>query len=448
MEIKEFADKLFNTGKRHGFSDMEIYHVASEEFEVTAFEREISTYKINTDIGLSFRGIIDGKMGYSYTEKFEDEDIEFLVKSAAQNAVEIENDVELSIFEGSKEYRTIENNELKDKEVDQKIKDALKMEENALNYDKRIKSARYCLVSTGSGRRSIINTKGLNLTESSGLAIAYLSLVAQHNDDVKMGSKFKLSSNYSNINFDEIVKEAADIAMSKLGAKSVKSGKYKIILRHDAASDLLSTFLSIFSSDAAQKGLSLLKGKVGSIIASQAVSIIEDPFHKDAPSSCGFDDEGVATCEKDIIKDGVLKTLLYNIKTAKKDGTISTGNGFKASYKSPVGISPTNMYIKPGKRSYEEAIKALDKAIIITDLQGLHSGANPVSGDFSLAAEGFLVENGAVTRPIEQITVADNFYNVLMNVEEVLSDFEFNLPSHGTIGSGSLVLTEMTITGE
>lgn len=448
MDVKEFTKKLFEAGNKIGFSDMEIYYVDGEEFEVTAYEQSIDSYKINTDIGLSFRGIIDGKMGYSYTEKFEINDIEFLINSAAQNAKESQTDVEVSIFEGSKEYKKISNMDLKDEEISIKIQDALKMEEEAKNYDKRIKSVRYCLVSTGKGKRKIVNTKGLDLEESSGFAVAYISLVAGEGDEVKSGSKFKINSNYKTLDFKDIVKKAGDEAISRLGAKSVESGKYRVILRRDVASSLLSTFCSIFSSDAAQKGLSLLKGKVNSKIASDIVTIIDNPFYKDAPLNCSFDDEGVATYEKHIVKTGILKTLLYNIKTGKKEGVPSTGNGFKPSYKSPVGISPTNFYIVPGTKSYEDAIKSMDKALIITELSGLHSGANAVSGDFSLAAEGFLIENGEIVRAVEQITVADNFYNVLLNIEEILSDFEFSIPSLASFGSASIIIKEMTISGE
>jgi PmbA protein len=448
MEIKEFVNKLFDEGKRTGFSDMEIYYVEAEEFEVTAYEKSVNSYKINTDIGLSFRGIIKGTMGYAYTEKYEDEDIEFLIKNAAQNAGEVENDIEVSIFEGSKEYKIIKNNELIDVEINVKISDALRMEAEAFNYDERIKSARYCLVSTGKGTRRIINTKGLDLKEKSGYAVAYLSLVANDNGEIKSGNKFLINSDYSKINFTDIIKGAADIAISKIGARSIKSGKYKIILKNDAAADLLSTFTSVFSSDSAQKGLSLLKGKMGEKIAAEVVNIIDNPFHLEAPTNSAFDDEGVATFEKDVIRNGILKTLLYNNKTAKKEGVHSTGNGFKPSYKSPVGVSPTNMFIEPGQKSFEEAVKSMDRALIITDLEGLHSGANPISGDFSLAAEGFLVENGIVIRPVEQITIADNFYNLLLNIVEVLSDFEFNLPASGCIGSPSLIINEMIISGE
>jgi PmbA protein len=358
MDIKEFSARLFEEGKALGFSDMEVYYTNSEAFEVNAFKQDIDKYSVNTQSGLSFRGIINGKMGYSFTEKFEDEDIDFLINNAKQNSEEIESDSEANIFEGSREYKALENMELKDEDVNAKIQDALKMEKMAFEKDERINSVQYCAVDTEKQYRRIINTKGLDVGESSGIAVAYLSVVAKEGEDVKSGFKFSISSDYSKLNFNEIVDGAIKEGVSMLGAKTVETEKHKVIFRNDAAVDMLATFSSVFSGDSVQKGLSLLKGKIGQKVSSSTVTLVDDPFYDEAPVRCSFDDEGVATCSKTIIEAGELKIFLHNLKTAGKEGIPSTGNGFKSSYKSPVNIAPTNMFIKPGARSLEDAIKS------------------------------------------------------------------------------------------
>lgn len=448
MELNKFIDELFKRGKEEGFSDMEVYYIDSDSFEVNIYNQEVDKYNVNKNKGLSLRAIYEGRIGYAYTEKFDEEDIEFLIKNAKNNALETQTDVIPEFYSGG-QYRELEMDINVDIDTKKKIEDAMYMERRAKEYDSRIDSVNYCLIDTGKGRRKIVNTRGLNLEEESGVSVAYIAVVAKDKDDVKSGSSFKVTSNYNNIDFEKLVKEACDEAINSLGAESIPSGKYKVILRRDAAATLLATFSSIFSGDAVQKGLSLLKGKIGKKIASDKITILDDPFLKDAPSSCSFDDEGVETYTKEVIKDGVLKTYLYDIKSAKKDGVKSTGNGFKASYKSPVVVSPTNMYIVKGTLDYEEAIKRQERAIIITSLQGLHSGANPVSGDFSLAVEGYLVENGSITKPVEQITIAGNFYKLLEDVEEVLSDFELALPSGmGSYGSPSIIIKELNVSGK
>lgn len=447
MEINIFIDKTFELGKADGFTDMEIYYVEGESFEAAAFEGKLDSYKINTNIGLSFRGIMNGGMGYAFTERFEEEDIQFLLQNAAQNAAEVQSDVTPSLFEGCDSYRVITGIEYKDKPVKDKIADTLNMEASVRGYDNRVKSVKNCVVSTGKGKRKIINTKGMNLEESDGFAVKYVSVVAQSGEEIKSGSMMKVSKDYDKINEHELISKAVEDAVSRFGAATVPTGKYKVILRYDAAASLLATFSSIFSSDSAQKGLSLLKERVGETIASAVVNIIDNPFFEEAPTQCSFDDEGIATFEKHIVKDGILNCLLYNLKTAAKDQVSSTGNGFKASYKSPVGVAPTNFYIAAGSKSFEQAVEELSSAIIITDLKGLHAGANSISGDFSLSAEGFLVEQGRIVRAVEQITVADNFYEVLKKIEEVLSDFEISIPSSSSFGSASLVISEMSVSG-
>ncbi|MCX7694498.1 MAG: TldD/PmbA family protein [Caloramator sp.] len=448
MELNKFIEELFRRGKEEGFSDMEVYYIDSDSFEVNVYNQEVDKYNVNKNKGISLRAIYDGRLGYAYSEKFDEEDIEFLIKNAKNNAKETQTDVLPEFYAGG-QYKELERDVNVDIDTKKKIDDAMFMERRAKEYDSKIDSVNYCLIETGKGRRRIVNTRGLNLEEEGGVGVAYIAVVAKDKEDVKSGSSFKVTSNYNKIDFERLVKEACDEAINSLGAESIPSGKYKVILRRDAAATLLATFSSIFSADSVQKGFSLLKGKLDTKIASSKITILDDPFLKDAPSSCSFDDEGVETYTKEVIKDGVLKTFLYDIKTAKKDGVKSTGNGFKSTYKSPVVVSPTNMYIVKGSLGYEEAIKMQDKALIITSLQGLHSGANPVSGDFSLAAEGYLVENGKITKPVEQITVAGNFYNVLNDIEEVLSDFELALPSGlGSYGSPSIIIRELNVSGK
>jgi len=165
-------------------------------------------------------------------------------------------------------------------------------------------------------------------------------------------------------------------------------------------------------------------------------------------ASKSFDGEGVACKYKKVVDKGVLKTYLYNLKTAKKDGVDTTGNASKGSYKSSIGISPSNFFVEKGERTLDEMVADIDKGILITELQGLHSGLNSVSGDFSLAALGFLIQDGKISRPVEQITMAGNYFDMLKNIEETGSDLKFGMPGEAYIGSPSLRIKKLSIAGE
>ena len=181
------------------------------------------------------------------------------------------------------------------------------------------------------------------------------------------------------------------------------------------------------------------------MVASSLVTIVDDPLMEDGIASAPFDDEGVATYTKEIIYEGKLNTLLHNLKTAHKQGVKSTGNGFKVSYASPVNVSESNLYLRAGEKSFEDLMKEINEGLIITDLAGLHSGANTVSGDFSLAAKGFYVKNGEKTFPVEQITVAGNYFDLLKNIIAIGNDLKFPLSN---VGSPSVIAKGLSIAGK
>ena len=328
---------------------------------------------------------------------------------------------------------------------DKLINIAINMEKEAKKYCDKVESFSGCAISYSSGKYGIINSKGLNLKNKSNLLTAYVVPIVKDGENMYDGCGYVVAKSLDEIDPAKIAKMGVDEALSKIGATSIPAGNYKVIINNEAMVSLLSTFAGIFSGDAVQKGLSLLKGKEGEIIASDIVNLVDDPHLKDGLASVAFDDEGVATVKTYLIQDGKLNTLLHNLKTANKAGVKSTGNGFKASYASPISVSPTNFYIEPGVNSLEEMTKKIDKGLIITDLAGLHSGANSITGDFSLAAKGFYIENGVKTHPVEQITVAGNFFTLLTDIEEVGNDLKFPMSS---VGSPSIMIKELSIAGE
>lgn len=191
-----------------------------------------------------------------------------------------------------------------------------------------------------------------------------------------------------------------------------------------------------------------MKGKLNEKIASSVFTLVDDPYMEGGLASRSFDGEGVACKYKKVVDKGVLKTYLHNLKTAKKDGVETTGNAGKGSYKSSIGISPSNFYVEKGERDLNQMMADIDKGILITELQGLHSGLNSISGDFSLAALGFLIEGGKISRPVDQITVAGNYFEMLKDIEETGSDLKFGLPGGAYIGSPSLRIKKLSIAGE
>lgn len=447
MELELFTKKLFKKAAESGFEEYEIYYMDSENMSINVYEGEVEKYKMNKSFGLSFRGKINGKMGYSYTEIADDNAIDMLIQNAKSAALAIENEDKQFIYQGDKEYKKLDtyNEALDNVHADQLISLAIDMEKECRKLSDKIVSFEGCAAGYGKASYGIINSKGLNLKNKDNSLSAYVIPIVSDGKDKFDGMGYRITDDIKKVDPKVIAKEAVNDALSRIGGESVPSSKYKIIVNNEAMSSLLATFCSVFNSENVQKGLSLLKDKEGDKIASSIVTLVDDPHLKGGLSSTPFDDEGVATFSKEIIKDGVLKTFLYNLKTANKANVKSTGNGFKSSYASTIGISPSNMYIKKGNKSFDELLQEVDNGLIITEFNGLHSGANAITGEFSLAAKGFMIENGKKGKPVQQITVAGNFFTFLKNITDIGSDLKFPMSS---IGSPSVVVEGLSVAGK
>jgi PmbA protein len=168
---------------------------------------------------------------------------------------------------------------------------------------------------------------------------------------------------------------------------------------------------------------------------------MDDPFHPDKTEHRPFDGEGVATCTKTLVDRGVLNTLLYNRMYAKLMGKETTGNAKDAKT-----IGPNGLYLAAGSLSEEALLERLGNGLYVTSFEGLHAGANTGSGDFSLQAKGFLVENGKKTRAVKNFTVADNFFNLIRKVDELSDKVKFSVTS--SIGSPDVLFTDVSISGK
>jgi PmbA protein len=445
--IQEFQAKLFNEAQSSGFTDVEMYYEKKEVFGCQVYKGEIDQYEIAEDGGVSFRGIINGKMGYAYSEKIDAASIPFLLDNAKENTqIMHDEDIE-EIFAGSNHYKqgnffSPSINEITISEKIQFIKD---VERELLALDPRIVGTEYCGIRTESVSRNLSNNKGLSLTDQMNYLYVIVEAIVREGAETKTSFEFQVTKDFHRLNAMEIAKKAADEALSQLGSRNIPSKEYPILLRNDAAASLLATFSSNFSAENTQAGISSLKDKLGKQIAGQKITIVDDPFLEEGLASRTFDSEGVATKKLTLVESGVLQSLLHNQKTAKKEQTETTGHAHKDSYKNAVKVGPSNLYIEASSTPFEELLASVDEGILITNLSGLHSGANTVSGDFSLAANGFYLKDGKVQYPVNLMTIAGNFYQLLLNVEEISSDLTFPL---SPIGSPSVLVRSLSVTVE
>ena len=440
-------DLLFKAGYDAGLTDMEVYVVKNDNFSCKAFEQNVDAYSVSKTQGLSFRGVYEGKMGYTYTEKCDDSSIPFIINSVIENASVIEKEENEQLYAGDKDYVSLDlyRDSFNDVTALEKINFLKAVERECFALDSRVKSVDYCSFSNGSTEIMLKNTKGLDVSERQNFAYAYVSVLVSENGENKNDGDFIISTDFNDYEAKSFAKKIVDSALAQLGSTKVKSGTYPIVLKNLVASDILEAMSGIFSADAVLKDLSRLKDQLGKQVANSLVTLIDDPHLPNGLGSSAFDGEGVATYKKEIITNGILQTYLHSLTTAKVFQTTSTGNASRASFKSSVNISPSNMYIKPQDASLNDLLKTASNGIYITDVQGLHCGLNAISGDFSLSANGFLIEEGQLTRPVHEMTIAGNFFDLLRDIEQIGNDLAFG-PS--TIGSPTLLIHSLAVAGE
>ena len=454
MDRREFIAKLFERARQKAgdAADFacEACAAGGESFEVQIKDGEIYQYNVSDGGGLGFRALVNGRMGYASTQILDEEAIDLLVDGALENAALVESEDEQFIFGGSERYPELKLFEPKLEALGaaKKIEMAKALEKLTLEQDERIQQVEDCAVFSSSDEMVLVNTRGLDVSVKGNLMGAYVAAIARDGEKVNTGFKVAFSMDPEAIDLEKLAKAAAREALDGLEAVQAESGAYRVLLRSDVAATLLATFSGVFSADNAQRGLSRLKGREGEAIAAGCVTIMDDPHRAGSAASTPFDGEGVATAPKAVVENGRLNTLLHNLKTAHKQGVSTTANASRPGYASQVGVAPTNFYFKPTDVGLEGMIEKVGDGLLITEMQGMHAGANPITGDFSLAAKGFRVRGGKRAEAVAQITIAGNFYEVLKKVEAVGGDLEFLSPGGSCFGSPSLLVSELSVAGK
>ncbi len=446
MEQQIFIDRVFDYAATKGFDAFELYMESGTSLSLESFETQINKYSDSAFRGVNFRGIVNGKSGAAYSEVLDEKAAFYIVDKAYEAAKLIENDDCVTLIEtqGNIENLNLFNPALETVENTEKIDFITSLDRDALAHES-IDQVSYAGFSNGSFTSRIINSHGVDISYNRNYAYVGLMVVSRDDQNSYTAYDIKMSNDFDVLKSANVEKNAIEKVLAKRGATPVPSGTYKVLFSPEASGDLLSVFISNFNAEMAQKGLSLLKGKIGTAIASDMVTIVDDPHLKDGIASAPFDGEGVATFKKSLIEKGEFKTFLHNMNTARKDGVKTTGNAHRSSFKSGVGIAPSNAYFVPSNTTLEALYDQAGDGIIITELDGLHAGANAVSGDFSLSCRGFVLENGKKGRPFKGVVVSGNYFKLLKNVVAVADDLTFG---RSPIGSPTIYVRALDIAGE
>ena len=448
MDFQTFKNAVIAHCEKLGITEYELYYQCNESTTVGVYQHQINQFTGSMEGGVCFRCIVDGKMGYASTEELSMEQAIAVVERGADNATSLETDDPVFLGEGGQSYQPLVL-ELYDLPATEELVDT------ALEMQKALYAADPAVID-GSSTQGLCERNQIAIFNSKGLDLSYVNQAAGLVSAAVVSGGGEMANHFGvqlgkldTIDREALASKVVQGALTKLGGRGVPTGNYPVVLAPKAMADLLDTFSGIFSSEAAQKGLSQLAKAEGTVIASEIVTIVDDPFHPENPMPIHFDAEGSPTYCKNIVEKGVLNTLLYNLKTANLAGKRTTGNASKANYNSQVDVQPFTMYLAPGDMTEKALLQQAGNGIYIDSLAGLHAGANAVSGDFSLQSAGYLIENGEKTDYIKGFTVAGNFYELLKKIIAVADNVQLPMAlGMTTFGSPSVLVDGLSIAGE
>jgi PmbA protein len=427
-------------GIQKGLEDLQVYASRDKSLKLSMYQGRIDQY-VQSDVEkVTLRGIYKDKITSVNFENTTETSIDEMLDRLIQNASALTAVEPAVIYAGSENYPEVDTRLFDFTQVpaEKKIKLVTELEAKILNQ-KFVKQVQTTIYQETANTTTIVNSKGLNLTRSSSFAYAYAVGVFEKDEDIKTAYEIELVKTFDAFNVDEMAARTLEKGWAKLGGTSVASKAYPVVFSNEMFGNLLAAFTGLFSGESAYRNLTPLKDKVNQSIAIEDFDLIDDPLHKDAYFQVPFDDEGVAAFEMPLIEKGVFKGFMHDLKTAAIFNEKPNGHSFSGR------ISPSNLYVKPSKTSFEKLISPIKEGIYITELAGIHSGVKAVSGEFSLQAGGFKIVNGEVTSPVKMIVLSGNFFTLLKTIEGLGSDLKFGLNG---IGSPSVYVASLAIGGE
>jgi PmbA protein len=424
---------------------VEAYAEEGRRTAVEARKGEVEGLTSAESRGLGVRVISGGRLGFAYAADPSSEEVRETVARARENTALATED-ENNVLPAAGRYAPIDGlffEEQAAMDPAEKVQLALDLERAAVTADPSVRKVEHCSFGDSVGRVAIASTSGVSAEFRSTGCWCVVITLAERDGDTQTGFSFQVAHRVADLDPDGVAREAVDRAARMLGASKPETQKVPVLLDPFAASSFLGVLAGALSAEAAQKGRSLFAELVGERVGADSLTLVDDGRLLIGPAAAPFDDEGVPTGRTELITRGVLNGFLHNTYTARRGETASTGNAERAGYRSTPGVGTSNFYVEPGTEPFEALLASADGGVLIQEVSGVHSGANPISGEFSVGATGLRISNGSLGEPLREMTVASTVPEMLKGVAAVGSDLRF----FSSVGTPSILVGEMTVAG-
>jgi PmbA protein len=390
--------------------DVEAFVTHEREFSVKAFNGEVESVSSAEPRGAGVRVVKSHRAGFAYTTELSEAGLDEVVERARDNSLHATADDAVGLAEAPSSKPPEEALDLVDESQDrvspeQKVEFALQLERATRGFDSRVRVVEEAVYADSDTSVALATTTGIAGSYRRTDAWCYAVAIAEADGDTEVGFEFDLGRGLAALDAGEVAARSARRALGLLGAGKLPSARMPVLLDPYTAGQFLGTLGGVLTAEAVQKGRSLFAGKLGEKVASGVVTLVDDGRVPGAPGSAPWDAEGVSTSRTEVISGGTLTSYLYDTISARREGRTSSGNAARAGFKSPPRPSPTNLALEPTE-SRDRLLAQAGRALFVHDFHGVHSGVNPISGDFSVGATGYLLEDGARSRPVKEVTIA------------------------------------------
>lgn len=402
---------------------IEISIGASLDTEVRAYGGEIESLSSARSEGALVRVIVDGRSGVATATMTGPEALEELLAEARVNAADAGVDPVAAVAgpDGvAPPDLELYDRRIESLSVEDKAEIALALEAAVMGGDRRMCGVEGADYGDSVVVSAVANTAGIRAAQRESGAGLSVYAMASDGAETQTGFGFAVGRTGQELSVELTAAEAVARSVRLLGATKPPSGKVNVVLDPWVTAQFLGVIAEMLSGEEVRKGRTPFADRLGEVVASPLVTLLDDPTDPRAPGASLTDDEGLACRRVDLISGGTLAGFLHNSVTGAVLGGGSTGSAIRSG--SSLSVGPRAVRMLPGATARDDVLAAVGDGLLVTEVSGLHSGVNPTSGDFSCGVEGLLIRNGEVAEPIREAIVASTLQRMLTEVLSVGDD--------------------------
>jgi PmbA protein len=438
-------------GEARPGEQVEAYAARSKGTEVKVFGGEVESVASENVDGVGVRVVVDGRQGFAWAGSLDPSVVAETLAEARDNAAFGSVDEYLGLPGpdeaadpgGERASLDLWREALLATPADDKVALALELERAVMAADARIRGVRTVSYGDGASEMALANSLGVEATSRRTVCSVSALTLAGEGVGTRTGYGFSVGREPSELDVGEAAQMAAERAVRLLGATQPPSRRLAVVFDPLVASSILGVMCGALNGEAVLKGRSMFATRLGEMVAGPGISIVDDPTNPEAFGAAGYDSEGVPTRPVRMVENGRLARFLHNIHTGRRSGTGTTGSAVRGGYTTTPGVGPRALHFEPGPAPPEELLRRAEGGLYVQSITGLGSGASPVTGDFSVGADGLVIRDGALAEPVREVTVASTFQRMLLDLE-VGNDLQW-LP--GGAAGITLFLPDMAMSG-